>query len=94
LGSARIRPPRVIGHELVGRIVHVGSRVTSFAVGERVTLATTIGCGRCQLCLRGLSNLCPNAIRISNDVDGGFAEKLAVPPEAMAGGNVVKLHRL
>lgn len=91
IGNPRCHPPRIIGHELVGHIIHVGSQVTGFAPGERVTLATTLACGDCPYCRLGLSNLCPNARPISYDFDGGFAERLAIPPLAISGGNVIKV---
>jgi len=91
VGNPRCHPPRIIGHELVGLVTHVGSQVQGFAVGERVTLATTVACGHCQYCVLGLGNMCPNAKPISYDFDGGFAEYLAIPPMALAGGNVIKV---
>lgn len=91
VGNPRCHPPRVIGHEMVGRIVHVGQGVQGFALGERITLATTVACGSCSVCNLGLGNMCPNAKPISYDFDGAFAERLAIPPEALAGGNVIKV---
>lgn len=91
IGNPRCHPPRIIGHELVGHIIHAGARVTGFAPGERVTLATTLACGDCPYCRLGLSNLCPNARPVSYDFDGGFAERLVIPPLAISGGNVIKV---
>jgi len=91
IGNPRCHPPRVIGHELVGHISHVGSRVHGFATGERVTLATTVACGNCPYCALGLGNMCPDSQPISYDFDGGFAERLEIPPLAIAGGNVIKV---
>lgn len=91
VGNPRCHPPRIIGHELVGQITHVGARVSGFTTGDRITLATTIACGRCQYCRLGLGNLCPNAQPISYDFDGGFAAYLAIPPLALTGGNVIKV---
>jgi L-iditol 2-dehydrogenase len=91
VGNPRCHPPRIIGHELVGHISHVGSQVQGFAIGERITLATTLACGDCAYCELGLGNMCPNAKPISYDFDGGFAERLAIPPMAIAGGNVIKV---
>ena len=89
VGNPRCHPPRVIGHEMVGRIAHVGSDVQGFAPGERVTLATTIACGNCPICGLGLGNLCPNSKPISYDFDGAFAQRLAIPRQALRGGNVI-----
>jgi L-iditol 2-dehydrogenase len=91
IGNPRCHPPRIIGHEMVGQIVHVGGEVRGFALGDRVTLATTIACGNCLYCARGLGNLCPNAKPISYDYDGAFAPYLAIPPLALAGGNVIRV---
>ena len=91
IGNPRCHPPRIIGHEMVGEIVHAGADVPWFAPGERITLATTVACGNCPYCDRGLGNMCPNAKPISYDFDGAFAQYVAIPPMALAGGNVIKL---
>ena len=91
IGNPRFHPPRIIGHEMVGQVVHVGRDVTGFALGDRVTLATTLACGHCPYCARGLGNVCPNAKPISCDFDGAFAPYLAIPPLALAGGNVIRV---
>lgn len=70
-----IRYPVIPGHEIVGRIVAMGSAVTDFALGERVGvpwLAHT--CGICSFCARGLENLCEGATFTGYSVDGGYAE--------------------
>jgi len=91
IGDHRYPPGRIIGHEMVGHLVHVGANVTGFALGERVTLATTVGCGECAYCGLGLNNMCPNSKPISQAFDGAFAERLAIPPLAIKGGNVLKV---
>lgn len=89
VGNPRCKPPRVIGHELVAEIIAVGDRVEGLAPGDRITFATTIACKRCDYCSRGLENLCPDVKCISFDFDGGFAEFIEIPPEAINGGNVL-----
>lgn len=91
IGNPRCHPPRIIGHEMAGHIVHAGSKVEGFHTGERITLATTVACGRCPYCALGLGNVCPDSKPISYDFDGAFAWYLAVPPQALAGGNVIKV---
>ncbi|MFB0546370.1 MAG: alcohol dehydrogenase catalytic domain-containing protein [Anaerolineae bacterium] len=90
-GNPRFEPPQIIGHELVGTIVEIGQGVEGFAVGERVTMATSISCGRCHFCHRGLGNICPNMVRISADFPGAFAEFMHIPPLAVQRGNVLKV---
>jgi alcohol dehydrogenase len=67
--------PRVLGHEPVGEIVEVGAGVTSRKVGDRVGVAwVQKGCGRCEWCLRGRKELCPNAISTGIGLQGSHAE--------------------
>lgn len=91
VGNPKFVPPIVIGHELVAQIVHVGTRVKGFEVGEYVTMATTIGCGECAYCQKGLTNLCLHTKPISSYYDGAFADYMEIPGHAIAMGNVIKI---
>ncbi len=79
----RIRPPVVIGHEFVGEIVALGSGVTGFAPGERVSFESHIVCGRCRPCRTGNAHVCTATRILGVHVNGGFAE-YAVAPAANA----------
>ncbi|MFI7450339.1 zinc-dependent alcohol dehydrogenase [Nonomuraea sp. NPDC049714] len=61
----------VIGHEFVGEIVEIGPDVRERRVGERVTVCSVIGCGRCYYCANQLFSLCDNS-----NPDPGFLEKM------------------
>lgn len=52
------KPPAILGHEVAGDVVEIGAAVTRFKVGDRVTVEPHIGCGSCELCKKGLVNLC------------------------------------
>ncbi len=69
----------VDGHEYAGRLVDVGSDVTRFAVGDRVTGPWGIHCGECAYCIRGLPNLCDRQLHLGIDVDGAWAEYIRLP---------------
>ena len=82
--TGRRQPPLVMGHEASGVIAAVGSAVTGWAEGERVTFDSTISCGRCDPCRRGEVNLCEHrrVLGVSCDEyrqDGAFADYVAVP---------------
>jgi len=69
--------PVTPGHEIVGRVVEVGSRVTEFRVGDRVGVPW-LGwtCGVCEYCKQGLENLCDKAAFTGCTLDGGYAESV------------------
>jgi threonine 3-dehydrogenase len=71
--------PLVVGHEFVGRIVDVGSNVTDFHHGDRVSGEGHVVCGRCRHCLAGRRHLCANAKGIGVQRPGAFAELIALP---------------
>ncbi len=74
------RPPVILGHECSGRIAEVGSGVSEFAVGDRVTaLPFAVTCGRCPHCLQGNYPLCPERLSFGSGVNGAFAPYLVVP---------------
>jgi threonine dehydrogenase-like Zn-dependent dehydrogenase len=92
-GHFRVGPneARVLGHELAGEIVEVGRQVEVWKVGQRVSVVPNIGCGRCEMCRRGLNNMCPDYDAFGVSIDGGFQEYMRVTPRALAGGNLVEI---
>lgn len=79
LGEFPSRPPVTLGHEFSGIVVAVGSSVTAFNAGMRVTGDPNIACGRCTECHHGRVNLCHNLQAIGIHRNGGFAEYLTLP---------------
>ncbi len=82
--SGRRIPPIIMGHEASGEIAELGSGVTGWKVGDRVTFDSTVYCGECEACREGRVNLCPdrNVLGVSCGEyrrDGAFAEFVRVP---------------
>ena len=82
--TGRRRPPIIMGHEAAGVVASVGNGVTGWAAGDRVTFDSTIYCGHCEFCRRGLINLCDNrrVLGVSCEdyrQNGAFADFVAVP---------------
>ena len=82
--TGRRRPPIIMGHEAAGIIARVGSGVSAWRAGDRVTFDSTIYCGHCDFCKRGLINLCDRrrVLGVSCEdyrQNGAFAEFVAVP---------------
>lgn len=75
--------PRVIGHEIAGEILAVGTQVTDFAVGDRVVMDPVIYCGNCYQCKTGRRNVCSQLQVRSVHVDGGYQEYMVLPAESI-----------
>lgn len=72
--------PRVPGHELVGRVLDVGSGVDSGLVGKRVCAYFYLSCGDCAACRSGFDSRCSNlAGWVGIHIDGGYAPRVALP---------------
>jgi L-iditol 2-dehydrogenase len=76
---------------VAGVIVEVGAQVTELALGMRVGLAPNTGCGVCDQCVAGWTNLCPNYTAFGISQDGGFAEYMLITEAAIRQGNVVPI---
>ena len=71
--------PVVMGHEFCGEIAEWGKKVQGFQKGDRVVVEPHIAaCGVCEYCLTGRRHLCPAKKGLGIDIDGGFAEFVAV----------------
>lgn len=82
--SGRRIPPLVMGHEAAGIVATVGSNVTEFTEGDRVTFDSMVSCGDCWFCRRGDANLCENRMVLGVSCGdyrryGAFAEFISVP---------------
>lgn len=77
-GHDPVSLPHVPGHEFAGVISQTGSGVTRFNIGDRVTVPFVCGCGRCEFCLTGSANVCPDQTQPGFTGPGSFAEFVAV----------------
>ncbi|MFF3493230.1 alcohol dehydrogenase catalytic domain-containing protein [Streptomyces sp. NPDC002795] len=86
-------PGDILGHEPMGIVEEVGSRVTAVSAGDRVVVPFNISCGTCWMCGRGLHSQCETSqvteqgmgaslfgfTKLYGQVPGGQAELLRVP---------------
>lgn len=79
------QPPRVPGHEVVGRIVASGSGIPSiWKIGQRVGVGRLGGyCNECVQCRRGEFQLCQNQPFVGATCDGGYAEMMIARSTAL-----------
>jgi alcohol dehydrogenase, propanol-preferring len=77
--------PRVPGHEIAGRVEAVGANVTAWKAGERVGVGWHGGhCFQCEACRKGRFINCEKLQVTGISYDGGYAEYVVVPWEAVA----------
>lgn len=80
--EGRTPPPRfpvVLGHQVVGRVEKTGRKASKFKIGDRVGIAWIYSaCGKCQFCLEGNENLCPDFKATGRDTNGGYAQYMTV----------------
>ncbi len=77
--QSRMHPPVTLGHEFVGEVVEAGAGVLDFAEGDRVACESHVICGTCLACRTGNGHVCERTRILGVDVNGGFAEFVAVP---------------
>jgi alcohol dehydrogenase len=77
-GHDDITLPHVPGHELAGTVVAVGDGVSRWSAGDRVTVPFVEGCGECEWCLGGNSQVCPRQRQPGFTDWGSFAEYVAL----------------
>lgn len=66
-------PPLIMGHEFAGRTDD----------GREVIVNPILSCGACDVCERGLRNVCRHRRMVGVHRPGGFAQRVAVPAQAL-----------
>ncbi len=88
-----VKPPQVLGHELAGTVVRVGTGVTKFKAGDRVVAFHHIPCGACFYCEKKLFSQCAGYKKTGltagfDPSGGGFAQYVRAMPWIVARGMI------
>jgi len=89
--TPRYTIPVVLGHEIAGRVKHIGPKIKEYSVGDIVSIAPIIPCMQCEVCLRGDDHLCQRNQVIGTTIHGGFSELIYMPDEMVSAGGVAKV---
>lgn len=82
IGDMVVRSPLVLGHEVSGVVVDVGSQVSAERVGQRVAIEPQRPCRSCRHCKSGRLNLCPHMeFYATPPVDGAFCDYVVAPAD-------------
>jgi 6-hydroxycyclohex-1-ene-1-carbonyl-CoA dehydrogenase len=74
--------PITLGHEISGVVTEAGAAHRAW-IGREVIVPSVIPCGECDLCRAGRGNACRRQKMPGNDMDGGFADSIAVPARGL-----------
>lgn len=81
--AAKKRGPIVPGHEVAGTVAKAGPGVGRVHTGEAVVVHFELPCGKCRACIRKKTNLCADGEALGFSVNGGYAEYVKVPEDAV-----------
>ncbi|HET7277715.1 MAG TPA: NAD(P)-dependent alcohol dehydrogenase [Dermatophilaceae bacterium] len=82
IGDFVVDRPIVLGHEVSGVIVDVGSEVSPDRVGQRVAIEPQRPCRRCRHCKTGRYNLCERMeFYATPPIDGAFCDYVVAPAD-------------
>jgi len=79
------KAPRILGHEMAGEIVEIGTAVKQFKTGDRVFVSHHVPCYKCRHCAQGNYTAC-ESFHAGNYYPGGFSEFIKVPAENVRRG--------
>ncbi|MBI4328610.1 MAG: zinc-binding dehydrogenase [Chloroflexi bacterium] len=90
--GVRIATPRILGLDFAGEVAEVGAAAQNrLQPGDRVLVDPNVSCGRCDACLLGHDEDCPDRVSLGITADGGYAELAKAParnahkiPEALS----------
>lgn len=88
--SAGIDIGVVLGHEIAGYVDQVGDGVDGFDVGDLVGVLPTVPCLECYFCVRSAEHMCTNSQIFGYRINGGLAEYVLIPEDAMTRGGIFK----
>jgi len=74
--------PRVLGHELAGEIVEIETHA-DYRIGDQVSIIPYFSCGTCFACSQGKTNCCSTLNVFGVHSDGGMAEFILIPIQAL-----------
>ena len=83
----KVKKPIVLGHEVAGDVVEIGSNVKDFKIGNRVVITHHVPCCNCQYCKHENYSMC-RQFKSTNIYPGGFSQFIRVPKENVSVGTL------
>jgi len=91
-GHHRLRLPFIVGHEVCGQVVETGNQYSGkWQINDVLAVSPMVYCGKCLFCQNAQFELCNDYKELAQNWQGGFAEYMAIPAEAIAHGTIQKV---
>lgn len=90
-GHKSLTYPHVIGHEISGEVVAVGSSIKKYKVGDRLYVSPVVPCFECLSCKRGWYSQCSSLQVLGTHFAGGYAEYMVIPRVVMERGQIITI---
>jgi L-iditol 2-dehydrogenase len=79
IGDYVVDGPIILGHEVSGQVIEVGSQVRNVSVGDRVAVEPGTPCRNCRECMAGRYHLCPDLVFLATPpYDGALMERMTI----------------
>lgn len=75
--------PRILGHEIAGEVLEVGTDVTHLQPGDHIVVEPIRFCGTCYACRKGRPNVCKELSVFGVHEDGGMREFFVLPAKQL-----------
>lgn len=79
--GAKIPLPHILGCDVAGEVVQLGSRVKGIPLHKPVVIAPGLSCRKCEFCRSGWDSLCEHYRILGFQIRGGYAEFVKAPAE-------------
>lgn len=83
----KVKKPIVLGHEVAGDVIEIGSNVKDFKIGNRVVVTHHVPCFDCQYCKHENYSMC-RQFKSTNIYPGGFSQFIRAPKENVSVGTL------
>lgn len=90
-GDERVVYPQILGHEVSGEVVAVGSAVAKYKEGQRIYVSPIVPCNACPACSAGWHYQCENLNMLGTTMPGGFAEYMLVNRDIIESGQIISM---
>jgi len=91
IGTHKIKPPMITGHEVAGEVVETDKNHSTYKVGDRLAMSPIVCCGSCYYCRNKMITMCENLREIGFQFPGGFEEFMPISGEVFKRGSIVPI---